>query len=248
MLRGNRSIDEVFDGAPDVDAEKTGTLDLGHVSWLQLNYELLVGDACRTDFFPPGLHPTEPVVVNLQVWDVDDSPAGPFQLAQVRLTCRAGVRIRALQTNSVIDGSDGARRMLSSGWAYRPVAGAIDFKRFNNRWSAEVAVDGRQVLKGHMNLPQPLNAADLQHIANMNPGMIDGEPLLLQVEPTVTTLGVLRGAPVLENFDSEFWNLGDAKPGFPVIGAGADVTMALPPIRFMQDPVKSAIHGTRRVA
>ena len=78
MLRGNRSIDEVFDGAPDVDAEKTGTLDLGHVSWLQLNYELLVGDACRTDFFPPGLHPTEPVVVNLQVWDVDDSPAGPI--------------------------------------------------------------------------------------------------------------------------------------------------------------------------
>lgn len=248
MLRGNRGIDEVFDGAPDVDFENAEPLELGHASWLQLNYELLVGDGYRTDFFPPGLHPTDPVVVNLQVWDVDDGPVGPFRLAQVRLTCRAGVRIRALQTNSVIDGSDDARRVLSSGWAYRPVAGTIDFKRFNNRWSAEVAVDGIPVLKGHLNLPQPLNAADLQHIANMNAGMVDGEPLLLQVEPAITTLGVLRGAPVLENFDSEFWNLGDAKPGFPVIGAGADLTMTLPPIRFIQDPVKSAIHGTRKVA
>ena len=248
MLRGSRSIDDAFDGAPEVRIGTAAPLDLGHVSWLQLNYELLVGDAYRTDFFPPGLHPTEPVVVNLQFWDVDDCPIGPFRLAQVRLTCRAGVRIRALQTNSVIDGSDEARRVLSSGWAYRPVAGDIEFKRFNNRWSAAVAVDGAPVLEGRMDLPQPLSAADLQHIANMNTGVVDGEPLLLQVEPVITTLGVLRGVPVLEAFDSAFWKLGDGEPKFPVIAAGADLTMALPPTRFMQDPAQSAIQGTRRVA
>ncbi len=248
MLRGSRSIDELFDGAPDIEVGNAETLELGHVNWLQLNYELLVGNAHRTDFFPPGLHPTEPTVVNMQVWEADDGPIGPFRLAQVRLSCRAGVRIRALQTNSVIDGSDQARRVLSAGWGYRPVAGNIDFKRFNNRWSAVVTVDGSQVMNGYMNLPQPLNAADLQHIANMNTGRVDGEAMLLQVEPAIATLGVLRGPPVLETFDAEFWNLGDARPGFPVIGAGADLSMTLPPIRFMQNPVQSAVHGTRKVA
>ena len=248
MLSGNRSVEEVFDGAPHIDVETAEPLDLGHVSWLQLNYELAVGRAYRTDFFPPGLHPTEPVVVNLQIWDVQSCRVGPFRLAQVRLTCRAGVRIRALQTNSVIDGSEEARTALSAGWGYRPVAGTVDFKRFNNRWSAAVAVDGRPVLKGHMNLPQPLNAADLQHVANVNSGWVDGEPRLLQVEPAITTLGVVRGAPVLERFDSHFWGIAGAQPRFPVIGAGADLTMALPSIRFVQDPLRSAIHGTRRVA
>ena len=108
MLNGKRSIGDVFDGAPEVDIAVADPMDLGHLSRLQLNYELLVGDAHRMDFFPPGLHPTEPVVVNLQAWDVDDSQVGPFRLAQVRLTCRAGMRIRALQTNGVIDGSEEA--------------------------------------------------------------------------------------------------------------------------------------------
>ena len=247
MLIGTRNVKEVFDGAPEVDVESAESLDLGHVSWLQLNYELLVGKAYRTDFFPPGLHPTEPVVVNLQFWDVDESAIGPFRMAQVRLTCRAGMRIRALQTKSVIDGSDEARRVLSSRWGYRPIGGVIEFKRRNHRWLASVNVDGKEILAGHMNAPQSLSAADLQHIANMNTGIVDGEPFLLQVEPVITTLGVVRGRPVLESFDSQFWALQGAELGFPVIGAGADLRMSLPPVRFLQDPSQSAMKGTRRV-
>ena len=50
-----------------------------------------------------------------------------------------------------------------------PWLATVDFKRFNNRWSAVPwPLTEGPVLKGHMNLPQPLNAADLQHVANVN--------------------------------------------------------------------------------
>lgn len=219
-------------------------LDLGKARWLQLTYET-IGNC--SDLFPRGLHPTTPVLATIQFWDVGEGDLGPFKMAQVRLTCRAGIRIRALMTNSVIDSAKAAA-VLSHGWGYLPNIGDIELSWRTDQIRGTVEIGGDCVMRGGMKMPMPIGGDDLQHITSVNPAFVDSELRLLQVEPRFQNLGVQRAAPSLERFDGEFWQLSDHTPTYPVIAACADVALSLPPVRFMQDPAQLAHKGTTAVA
>lgn len=243
MLCGSAPIAALSERAVSVDFDPSFSIDLGQAQWLQFSYEL---PGPREDLFPPGLHPTTPVVVTLQLWRVTGGELGCFGLAQLRLSCRAGMRIRAFLVQSVIDGEDAAR-VLSQRYAYVPTPGAVLIHRRADRIEGLVNVGGQNVLHAALLKPEVLEVSGLQHIGNMNLAMSRGVPQLLQIEPTITTLGLQRGAQQLITFDNGFWRLPGRTLRHSVIGASADIKLALPPVRYVQDPALPAMVGTKKL-
>ena len=243
MLCGSAPIASLSERAVSVDFDPSLSVDLGSAQWLQFSYEL---PGSREELFPPGLHPTTPVVVTLQLWRVTGAELGCFGLAQLRLSCRAGMRIRAFLVQSVIDGENAAR-VLSERYGYIPTPGRVVIHRRADRIDGQVCVGGQSVLHAALLKPEVLEASGLQHIGNMNLGMWKGMPQLLQIEPTITTLGLQRGAQQLSTFDSAFWRLPGRTLRHSVIGASADIKLALPAVRYVQDPALPALVGTKKL-
>ncbi|HEY3653720.1 MAG TPA: hypothetical protein VGL34_01930 [Steroidobacteraceae bacterium] len=243
MLCGSAPIAALSERAVSVEFDPSFSVDLGHAQWLQFTYEL---PGTREELFPPGLHPTTPVVVTLQLWRVAGGELGDFGLAQLRLSCRAGMRIRAFLVQSVIDGEHAAR-VLSRHYGYIPTPGTVVIHRRSDRIEGLVDVGGQNVLHAALLKPEVLEVSGLQHIGNMNLAILRGVPQLLQIELSITTLGLQRGAQQLIAFDGEFWRLPGRTLRHSVIGACADVKLALPPVRYVQDPALSAMAGTKKL-
>jgi hypothetical protein len=214
-------------------------VDLGKVNWLQLSYEL-PGD--RQDLFPAGLHPTMPPIVTLQLWRSEGGELGSFGMAQLRLSCRAGMRIRAFLVQSVIEG-ELAATVLRDRFGYFATPGRVSVHRRADRIEGEVVAEGRTVLHGMLLDPQALQADALQHIGNMNLVRTPDGLRLLQVEPDIETLGVQRGEQRMPTFDAEFWGLAGRRLCHPIIAAAAHTQIKLPPIRYLQDPGHAAAKG-----
>ena len=246
MLSGTANLETLGRTSPivDLDPALAQTLDLGNVDWLQFTYEL-PGD--RQDVFPGGLHPTMPPIVTLQLWRCEGGDLGNFGLAQLRLSCRAGMRIRAFLVESVIDGVDAAQT-LSRRFGYRPTPGEISIHRRADRIEGRVESGGRTVLEAAMLNPQTLEIEALQHIGNMNLARLPEGLRLLQVEPDITTLGVQRGEERLHTFDAAFWGLPGRRLRYPVVAAAAHTRIRLPPVRYVQDPDQTAHRGTVAVS
>jgi hypothetical protein len=243
MLCGSSPIAALTERAVPVDFDPSFSVDLGAAQWLQFSYEL---PGTREELFPPGLHPTTPVVVTLQLWRVAAGELGCFGLAQLRLSCRAGMRIRAFLVQSVIDGENAAQ-VLSQRYGYIPTPGAVVIHRRADRIEGLVRVGGQPVLSAALLKPDVLDVSGLQHIGNMNLSLSKGLPQLLQIEPAITTLGVQRGPQQLTTFDSGFWRLPGRTLKHSVIGAFADIKLALPAVRYVQDPALPALVGTMKL-
>ena len=243
MLCGSSPIAALTERAVPVDLDPSFSVDLGTAQWLQFSYEL---PGPREELFPPGLHPTTPVVVTLQLWRVAGGDLGSFGLAQLRLSCRAGMRIRAFLVQSVIDGENAAR-VLSRHYGYIATPGTVVIHRRADRMEGLVHVAEHSVLNAALLKPEVLEASGLQHVGNMNLGSSKGVPQLLQIEPGITTLGVQRGPQQLIAFDSGFWGLTGRTLKHSVIGAFADIRLALPPVRYVQDPALPALVGTMKL-
>ena len=243
MLCGAANISTLSKRGVEVEFDPSFSIDLGEAEWLQFSYEL---PGNREELFPPGLHPTTPVVVTLQLWRATGGQLGDFGVAQLRLSCRAGMRIRAFLVQSVIDGEHAAR-VLSRRYAYIPTPGAVVIHRRSDRIEGQVDVEGRNVLQAALLKPEVLEVGGLQHIGNMNFALSDGTPQLLQIEPNITTLALHRGTQQMTHFDDRFWGLPGRTLKHSVIGASADVKLGLPAVRFVQDPSLPATGGTKKL-
>ena len=232
-----------WDSAPIASPRSGRVLELGEVRWLQLTYEP-TGDCGY--LFPRGLHPTNPVAITIQVWDVARGDLGAFRLAQVRLSCRTGVRIRAFLLSNVISTAQAANE-LSDGWGFANTVGDIDVLWRTDRINASVRAGGVEVLDMSLRAPASIGPDDLHHSANINMARCDGELQLLQVDTHFTTQSVQRGKPELTRFDAEFWGLGNTPPTYPIIAAAAQTTLAITPVQYLQNPDVIAQIGTTRI-
>jgi hypothetical protein len=236
MLFGTANLQDLGHTSPRVDIQPGPALDLGDVDWLQFSYEL-PGD--RQNLFPTCLHPTMPPIVTLQLWRGGGGELGSFGMAQLRLSCRAGMRIRAFLVQSVIDG-DAAAQLLSLRFGYRPTPGEVIINRRADRIEGRVTCGPRTVFDAAMIKPESLVPEALQHIDNMNLARVGDALRLLQIEADITTLGVQRGVQQLITFDADFWGLHGRQLRYPIIAAAAHTRISMPPVRYIQDPQGNA--------
>lgn len=198
------------------------------------------GDA----FLPKGLVPTIPTLVTLVGIRAPDGPAGPFTLAQVRVSCRSGARARALVVATAVAASDETAEWLSGGWgigANGNPNGGVTYRRDYHRahiaapWF-DVSLDG----------PRPIGVHDVQYVTELHPVSTPSGPRLVQVELEVSLDRVERGRPTLHRFAAPDTAAG-LDPRFPMVATSGVGTLTLPAIRFLLQPDVPPPAGTERV-
>ena len=215
------------------------------VELLHLKFE--IDDADVQAPLPRALHPTIPPVMIFTVATYPDSPVGPFALAQVRVGCRASALPRGFLTRAYCDSAD-AIEALSSKWGFDAHPGDVRLRRFHDRIEGSVRLDGREIMRATLIDPEPISGGDVQYVANMHlcRAPDDGKPVLAQVDPDYTFHRAERGRPEA-SFDATAWRAHGVEPVWPVAASFTRVDTGFPKLRYILDPDKPAVTGTRRV-
>jgi hypothetical protein len=244
-LSGTLDLSDRLARAPKLANFDAEPWETAGVELLHLKFE--IDDAAMTSLLPPALHPTIPPTAIFTVARYPDSPVGPFLLAQVRVGCRASALPRGFLTRAYSD-SDKARDALSSRWGFDCAPGDVRIRRYHDRIVGSVEAGGREILRASLIDPEPISGGDVQYVSNMNLARgPDGEAVLVQVDPGYAFHRAERGAPVIE-FDRGAWAADGVEPGWPIAATFCVVDTGFPAIRYVLDPAKPAIAGTRKVS
>jgi hypothetical protein len=244
MRFGTADVGALAAGAPVLERLEGEALALPGVWVVQATFEMPGG--LRDCLLPPALHPTDPPLVSWLVYRCVEGPLGAFTLAQLRVSCRSGLRPRGFLLDGVIDAAD-AGRALAARWGYRHRVGAVDVARAYDAVTIGVRLGARPILELSLANPDPLGAHDVQYTASMHLARTPRGVRLVQVDPTYTVARAERGRPRLVACDAAGW--GDARlaPGHPVSGSIAFADVTLPRLRYVCRPDVWAFDGTERV-
>ena len=246
MLTGTADVALLAARAPKLAGFDAEALTLPGVELLQVTYEL--GGVAPEAPFPPALSPTLPVLAVLSVWRADAGPLGRFALAELRLSCRSGVRPRQLLVASFAEG-DAARAALNERFAFDARPAKVRLERFYDRVEAGVEFDGKSVLEMTALAPLPLAATDLQFFSSMHAAETPKGLRLLQIDAETAVTRAERGKPRLEHFDAHAFGLPDgARLAWPVAAFVALCDVTLPKLRFVCRADVPAFAGTERVS
>ena len=103
-------------------------------------------------------------------------------MVQLRVSCRAGVRARAMLVGGAVDGPLAAT--LTEGWAYPTRVADVHIDRWYDRVRVTVVDERSVALDVGLDDPRPIAPDDIQHVVGLNPGSVDGVgERLIQVEP-----------------------------------------------------------------
>ena len=205
---------------------------LEHAVVVQATFELAgVG---REPILPAGLAPTVPTLLTFLSVHVPDGPLGPLSFAQARLSCRSGVRARALVVASEVEGTSATVEQLTEGWGLGGRSGAVRLDRRYDRVTVEVPAWGLVLAVADLS---PIGAGDIQYVAGLHPvTTTDGESRLAQVELDVALERAERGRPELVTYDGLLVGSRRVRPVHPVAATVAAGTFTLPRIRYLLDP------------
>jgi hypothetical protein len=199
---------------------------------------------------PRALHPAVPAYALIAVTRYSESPVGPFTLAQLRLGSRAGAHPRGYVLGAVASTAPAATA-LTERWGLPVTSGKVELKRRHDRIMAGVERDGRPILDCALVDPEAISGADVQYInwITLARAPLDGtaQPLLIQVDPRHTFHKAERGRPEVNRLDAPAWNAGALRPVNPIVATICVCDTDLPRIRFVMDPDRPVIKGTRRI-
>jgi hypothetical protein len=246
-LFGMLDLAPVAAGLPRLRDLDTEPWQLPKAEILQLLFE--VPNATQA-LLPKALHPAVPAYAAIAVTRYPESPVGPFLLAALRLGSRAGAHPRGYVLGAVASSKDAASA-LSERWGLPVAAGAVTLKRRHDRIMASVARDGRVILDCALVDPEAISGADVQYInwVTLANAPLDGRtaPLLIQVDPRHAFHKAERGRPEVSRLEAQAWNAGGVRPLNPIVATICTCDTDLPRIRFVMDPERPVIQGTRRI-
>jgi len=244
MLIGTANIEALAAHAPIMESVSTAAAVCAQADVVQVMFE--IATAQREAVLPPALHPTDPPIVTWLFYRCPTSPWGPFALAQTRIECRSGLRLRAFLVSGVVD-STVAAQALAEHWGFAVQIGRVELHRYYDSLRATVLADGQTALDIAVSNPEPLSPEDLQYAANMNLAHTPRGLRLVQVEPRYQIHRVERGRPRVLAFDGSVWGDERIRPVYPVSASVAVADITLPPIRFVCRPDVMAFDGTESV-
>ena len=245
VLIGTRDIASLLEHAPLLDNLDAEAWEIAGVELLHLRYE--IDDGNREALLPRALHPTIPATAIFTAARYPDSPVGPFMLAQVRIGCRSAALPRGFLLCAYSD-SPAAADALARRWGYACGVGDVKIARYHDRIVATVTKDGAEILRMSLIDPEPISGGDVQYVANMNLArQADGEPILVQVDPEYKFHRAERGRADIATFDRAAWQAEGVDPVYPIVASFTQCDTGFPAIRFVLDPDKTALEGTRKI-
>lgn len=255
-LAGSFDVRPLVDDAPEVVLDDR-VLRVDDVDILQVLYEIRVAD--REALVPPALNPTIPPVISFLVYRAADSDYGPFTLAQLRLTARAGVRPRCYLVSARCDNPE-LTSVLGSSWGFRVTPGRIGLRRFHDRVTCTVTDEsaggrrgqGKTVLDVALVDPVPVTGHDVQYPPGMHLARVqrNGElvPRIVQVDSEYEFRRADRGRPELVSFDPAAWGDERLVPDLAVSASFAACAMTIANVRYICNPDLPASEGTEKVS
>lgn len=237
MLNGSASLDRLGGRAPTMPSLNPDPVTFEQVEVLQAGFEMAY--ASRETTLPAGLHPTTPPLMVVLAWRVADSPWGPFTMAQVRVSCRSGVRPRGFVAGCVADTAEAAAE-LAARWGFPARVGPVRLDRF---YDAAV-LDAGPALKVSGLDPDPLGGGDVQYAVTTTLAHTERGLRLVQVEPEYELRRVERIRPRVDHFDPGAWSPLPLAPRHPVAATIGVGTLSIPRLRFVSRADVMAFEGT----
>jgi hypothetical protein len=241
MLSGTANLEALAAQAPTMSSLAAAPLALGQADVLQVLYE--IDGAHRQALLPAGLHPTDPPLLSWLVYRCAATPWGPLALAQTRIECRSGLRLRAFLVHAVADNA-AAVEVLRQAWGFTIAVGRVAWRRSYDATRVQVTHEGATALELVVCDPEPLGAGDIQYVPNMNLAYTPRGLRLVQVEPRYRIVRAERATPRVVNFDGARWRLPAVHPVYPVSASIAVADLTVPTIRFVCRPDVWAFEGT----
>jgi len=247
-LAGSLDIRPLIFGAPEVVLDER-ELRFEDVDILQVLYEIRVED--REALVPPALNPTIPPVISFLIYRAKASAFGPFALAQLRLTARAGVRPRAFLISARCD-NPALSEVLATSYGFRVSPATIDMRRFQDRINCTVKDDTGVILDTSLVDPFPVTGHDVQYPPGMHLAKIarDGVrlPRIVQVDSEYQFRRADRGEPFLTHFDPDAWGDPRLVPYLPVSASFSACDVTIANVRYVCNPDIPASEGTEKVS
>jgi len=245
MLIGTANVEELAARAPameGLDNAEPAVCEQAEV--LQVMYEIATPH--RDAMLPPALHPTDPPIVSWLFYRCPTSPWGSVAMAQTRIECRSGLRLRAFLVSSVVD-NPAAANALGKRWGFATREGRVELHRYYDSTRATVSTDCGTILDVVISDPDPLSPGDVQYVANVNLAHMPRGIRLVQVEPRYQIHRVERGRPHVNVFDGAAWGDARIQAVYPVSASLAHADITIPRIRFVCRPDVLAFDGTEAV-
>jgi hypothetical protein len=238
VLSGTASLEQLAEGAATMPSMDAGPVAFEDVEVLQASFEMPY--ATRQTTLPPGLHPTTPPLLVVLAWSVAGGTWGSWTMAQIRVSCRSGVRPRGFVHRCVVDSEDAAGA-LRAGWGVPALTGPVVLERF---YDSVVLTCAALALTGID--PDPLGAGDVQYTVSTTLANTPMGLRLVQVEPEYEMARVERIRPRIDRWDTAMLGgvLETRAPVTATIGVGRVV---LPAVRFVSRPDVLAFEGTEKL-
>lgn len=196
---------------------------------------------------PAALHPPFPTYCSLVVRRHDDSPFGRFTTAELRLHARATNHYVGYVMGGFTDNED-ARAWLRDSYG-SPLAAAerVSLTRRHFGYEAQVVAGGRTVLDALMSTPGFISGADVLYVQNSNLAMLDGAPTLVAEEFEYAIKEARRGPASIRTLDLAAFGAPTLKRSNDLPATWTAGGWIYMPVRFMIDPARPAMQGTRKV-
>jgi acetoacetate decarboxylase len=245
MLVGSANVEALSHRAPVIESWDAEPVVCADAEVLQVTFEIATAD--RDAMVPPALHPTDPPIVTWLFYRCPASPWGSFAMAQMRIQCRSGLRLRGFLVSAVVDNA-AAASALSTRWGFTTQIGAVALHRYYDSLCAAVITNGQAILEVTIADPVPLSPGDVQYVANMHLAHTPRGVRLVQVEPRHELQRVERGRPRVVSFNGAAWGDARVRPVYPVSATFAVADITIPRVRFVCRPDVLAFDGTEAVS
>ncbi len=209
-----------------------------------VNFTYEIDDAQDLALIPPALHPSIPFYGNLMLRAHPESPVGPFNLAEFRIMTRAGVHYGGFVTGAFVD-SERACGWLREHYGFPLRVGKVSIDHRHYGTEARVEAGGRTVFEATLERPEPIGPDDLMFTASFHLALVGGTPELLQTEPSYHPVKAERGKPRVRIFDGEAFGDGRLRLVNPLPATYLRGKVGYDAIRYLIDPTRPAIAGTR---
>jgi hypothetical protein len=185
---------------------------------------------------PPALRPGIPAYGSLAVMRVPESPAGPYQLAELRVGVRVGPIAGFFLVGAICD-SPAAVTALREERGFSVRLGEIALEEFYHQVTARVSVEGRAALELRLTERHPLPGTRLNLPSLITLARQGGQPVLLSTPTRIAYAQPDGGRHEILAFDGSLFGAGDAfRPVFPMSATFGTCELTLGAPDFTMDP------------
>ncbi len=246
MLVGTAGIERLLElqATATIDRYLSDTIQFDDVACFQMTAEMR--NTAREAVLPPGLHPTIPAALSLQMWAVRGSPWGAFRFAFVRAACRSGVRARGF-TLGAFASTATACDALRGHFGFPARQADVALRHGYDGLDASVTFDGAEILRVHALDPEPMDVHDVQYTGTLNLAHTPNGIRLVQLEADHTAARIERLTARVSCFDAAAWGNPVLDPYNVVSSSLASETILFAPLRFVCKADELAFTGTEAI-